>query len=127
MTLKPILAWTLLAASPCLLAEGPEKYRQTVVTSTDRMSFAPGGTIRVNDSSGHVMVEGWDQAEVEITVVKSMPYGFDKDRATQQLDRVKVNTERVSPTELAISTLPSHRGKVVVDYQIHVPRNSKLV
>ena len=73
--------------------------------------MAPGGTIRVNDSSGHVMVEGWDQSEVEITVVKSMPYGYDKDQATQKLDRVKVSMQRVSPTELAISTLPESSGE----------------
>jgi hypothetical protein len=116
-----------MALSLYLHAEGPEKYRQISVSNTERINFAPGGTIRVNDSSGHVMVEGWDQNEVEITVVKSMPYGYDKDRAQQQLNRVKVNTQRVSPTELAISTVPSHRGKVTVDYEIHVPRDSKLV
>lgn len=127
MAPKQFLAWTLLAASPCLLAEGGDKYRQVSVTNTDRTALAPGGTIRVNDSSGHVMVEGWDQNEVEVTVVKSMPYGYDKNRASQQLDRVKVSMQRVSPTELAITTLPSHRGKVMIDYQIHVPRDSKLV
>jgi hypothetical protein len=127
LKLKWILAWTLLSASPCLHAEGPEKYRQVSVTNTDRINFAPGGTIRVNDSSGHVMVDGWDQNEVEITVIKSMPYGFDQDRAKQQLDRVKVAMERVSPTELAISTNPTHRGEVTIDYEIHVPRDSKMV
>ena len=126
MTTKQIGVSFLLTAS-CLLAKGPETNRQASVTSTDRMSFAPGGTIRVNDSSGHVMVEGWDQPEVEITVVKSMPYGYDKDRAAKELEGVRINTEHVSPTELAISTVPSHRGKVVVDYQIHVPRDSRIV
>jgi hypothetical protein len=127
MALKQILAWTFLAASPCLLAEGLERYKQVSVTNTDRAPFMPGGTIRVNDSSGHVMVEGWDQSEVEVTVVKSMPYGYNKDQATQKLDRVKVSMQRLSPTELAIATVPSHRGKVMIDYQIHVPRDSKLV
>ena len=125
MTTKQIFLLTVFAV-PCLLAKGPET-RQASVTSTDRMNFAPGGTIRVNGSSGHVMVEGWDQPEVEITVVKSMPYGYDKDRAAKELERVQIKSERVSPTELVISTLPNHRGKVMVDYQIHVPRDSKLV
>ena len=84
MAPKQLLAWTLLAASPCLLAEGPERYRQVSVTNTDRTTFAPGGTIRVNDSSGHVMVEGWDQNEVEVTVVKSMPYGYNKEQAGEE-------------------------------------------
>jgi hypothetical protein len=126
MTTKQIAFLLTVCAAPGLLAKGPAT-KQAAVTSTDRMSFAPGGTIRVNDSSGHVMVEGWDQSEVEITVVKSVPFGYDKDRAAKELEGVRINTEHVSPTELAISTVPSHRGKVVVDYQIHVPRDSRIV
>lgn len=107
-------------------------------TNTERVNFAPGGTIHFKDSNGALIVEGWDQPVVEITVSKSLPYGYEtkqKDGAAR-LERLQVKTEHPSPTELIISTiLPPHHhfplfssatGKVTLDYQIQVPRNSKL-
>ena len=41
-------------------------------TTTERMNFAPGGTIRVEHSYGDLRVEGWDRPEVKITVTKSL-------------------------------------------------------
>ena len=107
-------------------------------TTTEHVAFAPGGTIRVNDSVGYLTVEGWDQPEVEITVVKSVGYDTEPAaQATQRLESVHVATEHVSGSELAISTThagPHSRfhnpfGKdraVMVEYRIRAPRNSHI-
>jgi hypothetical protein len=102
----------------------------------DRLDFAPGGTIHIEGSTGSLIIDGWDQPAVEVTVVKAMPYYYDKAKGAQRLDRVKISAERKSPTELAISTMlppkgfplfTSPTGKVNIDYQVHVPRDSHVV
>jgi hypothetical protein len=86
-------------------------------------------------------VEGWDQPAVEITVTKSLRFGGSKtpDQDLPRLESIRVVTNRTSPTELTISTslVPRH-GKwpppvpktttngVQADYEIHVPRASRL-
>jgi hypothetical protein len=97
------------------------------VTNTERIKFAPGGLIRINGSYGTLNVEGWDRPEVEIAVVKSsLKYYASKQRekAATRLERAHISTERVSDTELAISTHQDR--KISVDYEIRVPRDSRL-
>ncbi len=88
-------------------------------------------------------MEGWDQPEVEITVIKSMSYDYKPkrpDAAAERLNSIRVVTERKSTAELVISTIPTSRhgnwapflrptatGSVMAEYRIHVPRDSKLV
>jgi hypothetical protein len=112
------------------------------VTSTERVDFAPGGTIRVDHSDGDLYIEGWDQAQVEITVTKIMPFDYEAahpERSTERLEAVRVVAERRSASQLTISTLlpprdgvfspplpPKAKRGVSLEYQIHVPRNSKL-
>jgi hypothetical protein len=123
-------------ASPIFAGEINKRVEKT---NTERVNFAPGGTINFKDSNGSLIVEGWDQPVVEITVSKSLPYDYQpkqKDEAAR-LERLQVKTEHPSPTELTISTiLPPHHhfplfssatGNVTLDYQVYVPRNSKLV
>ena len=140
-TLAMTLGLSLLGTMLPVLGE--EAARQPPqVSTTDHVSFAPGGMIRINGSYGDLNVEGWDQSEVEVTVIKSMPYGYKpkrQDDATRHLNGVQIVTERKSPTELTISTtlasrhgdwappLPSTTtGGVRAQYEIHVPRDSKL-
>jgi hypothetical protein len=97
------------------------------VTKTERLSFAPGGIIRVNGSYGTLNVEGWDRSEVEIAVVKSTQKYYEpkpREKAVLLLERAKISAERVSDTELAISTHQDR--KISVDYEIRVPRDSRL-
>ena len=119
---------------------GPTLYAQ--VTTTEHVNLPPGGTIRFTGSTGDLNVEGWDRAEVEITVIKSLPDGYkpkQPDEGKKRLDAVKVTTQNKSSNELVISTmLPSHRSVlwpfarhgttdgVTLEYEIHVPRDSKL-
>jgi len=122
------------------------------VTSTERVNFLPGGTIRLDNSYGYLTVEGWDSPEVGITVTKSADRFFEPERketAGQAFEQIRVVTERRSDKELAISaTLPDrHRfpssilpsGRIIVtmpkknrlgvtmDCIVHVPRDSRLV
>ena len=118
------------------IAPPPEK------TITERVDFAPGGTIRINGSYGDLNVEGWDRPEIEVSVIKTLPYGFkpkQPDQAAAHLDAIHIVTERKTPTEATITTeLPARHlawtppftrhttGEVMAEYEIHVPRDSRL-
>ncbi|MGA3019230.1 MAG: hypothetical protein ABSF62_19065 [Bryobacteraceae bacterium] len=129
-----------LAIAVCLpLAAKMPKSGMPVVT-TERVEFAPGGAIQVTGSVGELNIEGWDRAEVEITVIRSTyrpDTPKDQDLAKRQLDAIQVTTQRKSPTELVINTAFPKRGfwakvarcrpDVQMDYRIRVPRDSKLV
>ena len=135
-----MLRWTWLAAVILglpLLAKVP--LQPVRLTNTDHVEFAPGGTIKVSGSMGQLDVEGWDRAEVEITVAKSTYRGGtpkERDEATQELNLVRVVAERKSAGELVISTsYPSRkltrlfRGKtdLNLEYHIKVPRDSHVM
>jgi len=145
------------AALPLLAADGPETKgpkQSFEVTSTERVNFSPGGTIRLVDSYGYLTVEGWDEPEVEVTVTKSTDrfYGSEnKQEAERRFDQVHVVTERKSDKEITISTIlparnpffrsvlpldrivltkslvPNNRCRVTVEYKVLVPRDSRLV
>jgi hypothetical protein len=102
--------------------------------------FQPGGTIHVNHSYGELSVEGWDRPEVEVTVIKSPDELFnakDQAEAAKHVENVNVTVDRKSDTDLEISTAVAHFHRwlhpfgpdagVIMQYRIHVPRNSKLV
>jgi hypothetical protein len=88
-------------------------------------------------------VDGWDEPQVELTITKTTDRFYkpaQQEEAKRRLDLIKVVTERRSETELSISTSRTSRGGtwspplppttkagVTVDYQIHVPRDSRLV
>ena len=101
------------------------------------MSFAPGGTIRLNDSFGDLYVEGWDQPQMEMTLIKFFWYYEPPKIAAERLAGVKFTTEHPSANELAIGTMiPSRsvfrhpfggKGPVDVRYELRVPRDSHLV
>jgi len=121
-------------------------------TATEHVDFPAGGAVSLNNSYGHLTVEGWDEPEVEVTVTKSTNRFLQpeqRDLAVQAFDQIHVVTERRSDKELAISTtipvrhrfpfsiLPS-RGFIVtmpktsqrgitLEYTVHVPRDSRVV
>jgi hypothetical protein len=115
-----------LPAAAEVYEKGPKQSFEA--TTTERLPFAPGGIVRLDNSSGSLTVEGWDAPEVEITVVKSTDSFYEpsrRKRAEDLLAQVHVVVERRSDKELAIST-KAKRG-VTVEYRIHVPRDSRLV
>ncbi len=128
-----------LPAAEGVYEKGPKQSFE--VTNTERVPFAPGGTIRLNSSYGYLTVEGWDEPEVEITIIKSTDSFYQpsqQQRAEQPFGQVRVAAERRSDKELAISTIIEGRHRflplvqkaelgVTVEYRIHVPRDSRLI
>jgi hypothetical protein len=132
------------------LLSGDEPARQPgEVSHTEQVSFAPGGTIRFNKSFGDLYVEGWDRPEVEMTLIKVLPkdeqdlikapedsYKTPEDTA-KRLEGMRFTTEHPSANELTIATInPSEsffrhpfggKGPVTVRYELHVPRDSRLI
>ena len=131
------LTLLVIAATPLLSVDKPVQ-PSGQVSSTELVNFAPGGTIRFIDSFGDLYVEGWDQPQVEMTLVKSVEDSYDPPKdAAERLERVKFTTEHPTPNELAIgTTIPSHsffrhpfggKGDVTVRYELRVPRDSHLI
>jgi len=123
-----------------LVEKGPKQPFE--VTSTERVNFSPGGTIRLNSSYGYLSVDGWDEPQVEVKIIKSTDRFYNpsqEQEAKQRLDLIGVVTEHPSETELSITTgrAARHRrvppmprttkASVTVEYQIHAPRDSRLV
>jgi hypothetical protein len=108
------------------------------VTTTDRVAFAPGGTIRLSGSVGQLNIEGWDRPEVEISLTRyTESDGPAREQVTKELGLIHVSTRGRGTKELVISTeIPARnpfarffdgRTKWNLDYRIRVPRDSKLV
>lgn len=131
-----VLAVAALAAEDSAKDTGKQWLHET---KTDHVDFAPGGTIHFLNAHGDLNIIGWDKPEVEVTVIKSTGNLYaakGADGARKRLDLITVKLDRKSPTELDIPTLfPSRtlkrlvRGKsdLMLEYQIHVPRESHLV
>ena len=143
-TAPPLLAQTAAAE------KAPKQSFE--VTSTEQVSFQPGGTIRVDNSYGYLTIEGWDEPEIGITVTKSTDRFYEpeeKEQAGKAFEQIRVVAERRSDHELAISTtLPDRHGfpysilpsrqivftmpkkttlGVTVECTVHVPRDSHVV
>lgn len=118
----PVL-WAGLLAS--VLAAAP---RQMVeVVTTQRADLSPGGTIRVEGSTGELNIEGWDQAQVEVIVTRygSWPETKRTESAAAKPDTVRLVKE--TNGELTVSTAHKRSFGTHLDYQIMVPRNSHIV
>ena len=109
-------------------AEAPRE--QAHLTTTERLNFAPGGTIRVSGSWGCLSVEGWDRPEIEVTVTRygSIFYPAAKrEAAAQKLSRVKVQVERKSGQEAVVTTTGGgHWKRIELESVIRVPRDSHI-
>jgi hypothetical protein len=121
----------------CSIAAGETIQRPQSVSTTESVSFAPGGTIRFDNSFGDLYVEGCDQPRVEMTLIKSFDDYAPPKNAAELLERIKFRTEHPSASELVIgTTIPARsffrhpfggRGPVNVRYELRVPRDSHLV
>jgi hypothetical protein len=138
-----LLGLGVLRAGLALAAEeGSEPYPQSFeVTTTEHIPFGPNGTIHLTGSYGYLSVDGWDEPEVQITVIKSTNGFYEPSQKSQALERlglIKVANERKSDTDLTISTTrPARKNRVyplprtteegvTVEYQLRVPRDSGL-
>lgn len=123
-----------------LLTAGEPKQR-VQVSSTERVDFPSGGTLRLANSIGALTVEAWDRPDVEITTIKSTKAEYearDREKATQELERVYVASQRRG-NELVITTdFPRYRifpppyplgGKANfnLEYRIKAPSTARLI
>jgi hypothetical protein len=125
----------------CVLLGENEAGQKVQVSTTEKVDFPAGGTLRVQNSTGELTIEGWDQPGVEITTTKSsreVRTPQEREKATRDLDRVKISTKREGD-ELDVTTeFPHHRAFPYVtpldnvtnfdlEYRIKVPRNARLI
>jgi hypothetical protein len=136
----PILA--VIGFGTCCLLFGADDPKQKVqVSNTQRMDFPSNGTLRLKNSIGSLTVEAWDRPEVEITTIKSTKVEFgarDREKATHDLERVRVAAERRGD-ELDITTdFPRYRtfpppyplaGKAnfALEYRIKAPSTARII
>jgi hypothetical protein len=124
----------------CLLAADEPKER-VQVSKTERLDFPAGGTLRLKNSFGALMVEGWDRPNVEITTIKSSKDPYDareREKAANQLDRVRVAAERHGDEMVITTDFPRHRPfpfpnpvggatDVNLEYRIKAPTTARLI
>ena len=86
-----------------------------------RLELSPGGHVSVVNVQGSVLVQGWDQAEVEATVAMR------SEAPTDQLDDVQVAVEARSGAVSFHTLYPAGLDTPIrVDYRLRVPRQIRL-
>ncbi len=123
----------------CLLFAADEPRQKVQVSKTERADFPSGGTLRLTNSVGVLTVEAWDRPDVEITTIKSTKVAYDaaeREKATQELDKVRVKAERRGD-ELVITTdflrggafppYPLGETNFGLEYRIKAPSTARLI
>lgn len=125
----------------CLVLADDELRQPVQIAKTEHVDLPVGGTVRLKNSTGELTIEAWDQPGVEITTIKSTKVEYasaERQKASRDLDRVKIAAERQGD-ELVITTdFPRHRGfppssplggatNFALEYHIKVPRDARLV
>jgi hypothetical protein len=111
------------------------------VSKTEAMDFPAGGTLRIENSTGDINIEGWDQPGIEITTIKSSKNDQqteNREKTLKELGRVEITAKR-NGNELVIATqYPHHQAPPYLwplsrvtnfdlEYDIKLPRNAKIV
>src|SRR6266446_481816 len=121
----------------CLLADN-EPRQKIQVTNTQRVDFASGKALRLENSTGELMILGWDRPEVEITTIKSSPDEYDpreRAKAAQELDQVKIAVDRRGDELVIATSYPRHKAfppplpsgtRFDLEYYIKAPRDIRL-
>lgn len=124
--IKSLAAIMLCIARTASGDEPPHKRVQS--ETTDLARFGPNGIIRLANSSGSLIVEGWDRQEVQVTVLKWIDQNPDSKPlpdADQLLKGTSVTIEHPSATEVKVSTAHPLRH-VAIQYHIYAPRDSRI-
>jgi hypothetical protein len=88
---------------------------QTTITKT--YPLAKNGAFALHNINGDITVEGWDEQQAEVTIIK-------RGGSPQARDALKIMREQ-SADRLAFSTMPEGRagGVEEVRYEVKLPRN----
>lgn len=131
---------TVLFGLSCLLYADDEPKQKVRVVHTERSEFPSGGLLRFKNSIGELTVEGWDRPEVEITTIKSTKALYasrDRQKASDELDRIRISVERRGDELVVATDFPRHRGlppasllrpatSFDLEYHIQAPRDARL-
>jgi len=94
MTIRILAA---IGLASCALLPAADEPTQKPQSSTQRMDFPSGGTLRLTKSTGLLTVEAWDRPDVEITAIK-------------QSDKVRVAAERHGDELVVTTDFPRRRA-----------------
>lgn len=130
-----LLAIALLTGAPAMAADEPAE--PIVVTSTQRVALAPGGTVNIDETWGELSIEGWDQPTVEVVTTRrtAKPYPIAKaDKARADLERFGARVEAAPDRVSIVGVSPSGsvtkpfggKSGVRLTYVVRIPRNSRL-
>jgi hypothetical protein len=113
-----------------LAAEEPKQKVQ--VSKTERVDLPSGGTLRLTRSTGVLTVEAWDRPDVEITTIKSTKAEYDvreREKATNDLDKVRVAAGRRGDELVITTAFPRHRAysRFDLEYRIKAPAAARLI
>ena len=122
----------------CLLFAADEPRQKVQVTHTERIDFPSGGTLRLRNSIGVLTVEAWDRPDVEITTIKSTKTEIDardREKATHELEEVRVAAERRGDELVITTSFPRNRvlhpvggeGNFDLEYRIEAPSTARVV
>jgi hypothetical protein len=116
----------------CAAAMAAVPRPEVQVVTTDHVDVVPGGSIHIENSSGDLTVEGWDEPRVEITVTRVTFAARDttesRDAATRDLNLVHITQSKTGENGITISTAsPKRWSHVSLSYRIMVPKSSSIV
>ena len=133
------IGWLLLAADE----PKPGEYKQNlqIMSKARHVDFPAGGTLRFINSIGVLTVEAWDQPGLEITTIKSTRADVDtrdREKATRDLEKISVATERHGDELVFTTKYPPHRPfrifypvsgntSYILEYRIKAPANTRIV
>jgi len=91
--------------------------QQTIITKT--YPLAKDGSFELHNISGNITVEGWDEQQAEVKIIK-------RGGSAEARDALKIMREQ-SANRLRFNTMPETRtgggGPHEVEYQVKLPRN----
>ena len=125
MPFKRFLSTAFLAAAAatsggCFVEEAATAARDHY---EETLEFRPGGTFRLENTNGKVVVEGWDRDTVSIEAEKGAP-------SRRMLDDIEIDIEQTGDL-IEVKTRLSRRRSLFgargkVDYMIRVPENAQV-
>ncbi len=109
-------AVVLLVGASVASADETERVHRTI-------PLAPGGTLKLNNFSGHVTITGTDRAEVTVDAVRRAP--------RERLDRIKLDIQSSGSTATIEANKKTSSGwfqnnVVETDLDVQVPRHTNL-
>jgi hypothetical protein len=135
-----IIGVHILGLSAVLTAAVDDVPKQkAIVANTEHFDLPAGVALRLNNSIGHLTIEAWDEPGVEVTTIKSSKVDLDakdRERALQELGRVKITGARHGDEFVIQSDYPKYR-KIArpftgitnfdLEYVVKAPRSTRLL